>query len=201
MNLETILAVAGLITVAAITPGPNNFIVLERSLRGGFLAGLPAIAGVIVGTQLLLLLIWLGADALFTREPEVRRAMTLAGAAYLIWLGLTVVRQSFQQQGETKASPPSFTTSFRGLVLFQFLNPKSWVLVLTASAAMAGGLPGLSALVSLAGLFLSITGICLVTWAAMGAALTHFLADPARGRWFDRFMGAMLVVSAGMLVA
>lgn len=198
--LEVFLAVAGLIAVAAITPGPNNFIVLERSLRGGLVASLPAILGVIVGTQALLFVIWIGAGGLFEQEPRLREALTFAGAAYLFWLGLSVIRRSFgtPQTGEVRAS--GLAASFSGLLLFQFLNPKSWVLVITATAALSAGLRDFPALISLALLFFSITGTCLLLWAVAGASLTRFLSDPLKSRWFDRAMGASLMGSAALLL-
>ena len=200
MNPEILFAVAGLITAAAVTPGPNNFIVLERTLRGGFLAGIPAIAGVALGTQLLLLVVWFGAGALFQEEPRLREALTIMGAGYLLWIGLQVVWKSFASTREGGTATLASVSSFAGLALFQFLNPKSWVLVLTAAAAMSGTMNGLTALAALATLFLTITIACLLIWAALGAGLTRFLANPARSRWFDRGMGSLLMVSAGLLL-
>ncbi|WP_282607941.1 LysE family translocator [Pelagibius sp. Alg239-R121] len=198
--METLIAVAGLITVAAITPGPNNFIVLERTVRGGFRAGLPAIAGVMAGTQLLLLLIWLGAGALFAEEPRLRDALMLIGAGYLLWLGFNMVRQSFARSTDNETASLVPIRSFASLVLFQFLNPKSWVLVLTATAALSGDVSDLSTLLSLTLLFLVITGTCLTLWALMGAGLTHLLADQACSQWFDRAMGVLLIISAALLL-
>lgn len=200
MTPETFIGLAGVITVAAITPGPNNFIVLAQSLRGGLSGSILSIAGIVAGTQLLLLVIWFGADALFRHEPRLQSAMTIAGAAYLFWLGLNGVRRSFASDGDNEAPLPAIAASFGGLVLFQFLNPKSWVLVLTATAAVSGNLNEASALTSLAALFFCITGTCLLIWAFVGSGLTQLVSGAGQGRWFDRAMGALLMVSAALLL-
>lgn len=197
--MDAQLAVAGLITVAVITPGPNNFIVLEQALHGGWRAAAPAIAGVITGTQLLLLVVWLGVAVLITQEPRLQMFLTFAGAGYLFWLGLQVIWRSFSHEEERADPKNTIFTSFGGLVLFQFLNPKSWLLVLTATAALSGELSGMAEVATLAFMFLFIPCGCLLLWAFMGIGLTRFLADRKRKRWFDRVMGGLLVVSAGML--
>lgn len=197
---ETYLAVAGLILVAVITPGPNNFIVLEQTLEGGWRAAGPAVAGVVAGTQLLLLLTWLGVDAAVAQEPRLQRLLSYAGAGYLLWLGLRIIWRSFLQMKEEKGSSQAGFTSFGGLLLFQFLNPKSWVLVLTAVAAGGEGIPGFAGIAILGLLFFFIPSACLLLWACMGVALNRFLSVSARRRHFDRIMGGLLVLSAGMLL-
>lgn len=197
--METYFAVAGLIFVAVITPGPNNFIVLEQTLEGGWRAAGPAVTGVVAGTQLLLLLTWLGVGAAVAQEPRLQRLLTYAGAGYLLWLGLWVIWRSFlDTKEETKASQATFA-SFGGLLLFQFLNPKSWVLVLTAVAANGPAVSGFAGLAILGLLFFFIPSACLLLWASMGVALNRFLSVSSRRRRFDRMMGGLLVLSAGML--
>ena len=200
MTSETLIGLAGVITVAAITPGPNNFIVLAQSLRAGVAGSLPSIAAIVAGTQLLLFVIWFGADVLFDREPRLQSAITLAGAAYLFWLGLNGVRRSFSEPEGNEERPPALIASAGGLVLFQFLNPKSWVLVLTATAVVTGNLNEAAGLISLASLFLCITSTCLLLWAVVGSHLSRFISGSREGRWFDRVMGALLMVSAILLL-
>ena len=198
--MDTYVAVAGLIFVAVITPGPNNFIVLEQTLEGGWRAAGPAVAGVVAGTQLLLLLTWLGVGAAVAQEPRLQRLLTYAGAGYLLWLGLRVIWRSFLDTKEEKEASQATFASFGGLVLFQFLNPKSWVLVLTVVAANSTAVSGFAGFAILGLLFFFIPSACLLLWACMGVALNRFLSVSARRRHFDRIMGGLLVLSAGMLL-
>ena len=195
--MEPLLAVAGFVSVAALTPGPNNLIVMAAAARGGLAAAAPAIAGVVAGSIALLALVWSGAGAAFDAAPALRGALTLAGALYLVWLGVDLIRRGGGDGGPAMAALPAGTVP--GMAAFQLLNPKSWVIVLTATAAahgdMAGGLGGLVVL------FASISGICLTLWALAGAAITERLTRPGASRRFDRAMGALLIASALLLLA
>ncbi len=82
-----------------------------------------------------------------------------------------------------------------GLFGFQFVNPKSWILVLTvAAAAPAEGGP-LAQFARLAPLFAVIPAAALLLWAALGVAAKG-LAGGRGGAWLDRALGGLLVVSA-----
>lgn len=198
--MESLIAVAGLLFVAAITPGPNNTIVLAAAARSGLSGAVPSIAGVLVGSLALLALIWAGADALFTAAPNFRHFLLAAGALYLVWLGSNLIWRS----GDTGDEPRPLPGTALGIAAFQILNPKSWVLVTTASAAMAGsaaGMDGLSGFGRLAALMLVIPGVCLTLWALAGVAIAERLRRRRARRWFDRAMGCLLILSAALLVA
>ncbi|MYG27991.1 MAG: LysE family translocator [Boseongicola sp. SB0677_bin_26] len=181
--------------VAAITPGPNNFIVMSASLRGGVAAALPAIAGVIAGSTALLVLVWAGAGTLFEVVPEIQPVLRIAGAAYLIWLGFCLIR---------KASGPSDGTDDQalpetalGVASFQLLNPKGWILVVTSVSAVGGTLVGIA---SLAVIFVAVMGLCLMIWSVAGQLISRWLVDPRSRRMFDTVMGVLLMGSAVLLL-
>jgi threonine/homoserine/homoserine lactone efflux protein len=195
--METLLAVAGLITVGAITPGPNNLIVLRTAAKGGFPDALPAVAGIVLGGLGLLLLVAAGGAILFQLLPGLRLALALAGSMYLVWLGFRLIAGSFgpKQDDESGLRLPA---GLAGLAAFQLLNPKSWVLVLTAVAAMPPSSP--LVLLQLAGLFVVIPATCLLLWSSCGALMMRALANGSISSWFDRVMGGTLAASAAALV-
>ena len=198
--MESLIAVAGLLFVAAITPGPNNTIVLAAAARSGLPGAVPSIAGVLAGSLALLALVWAGAGALFTAAPVFRHLLLAAGALYLVWLGGDLIWRS----GDTGDAPRPLPGTTLGIAAFQILNPKSWVLVTTASVAMAGstaGMDGLSGFGRLAALMLVIPGACLTLWALAGVAIAERLRRRSTRRWFDRAMGCLLILSAALLVA
>ncbi|MDE0346237.1 MAG: LysE family translocator [Boseongicola sp.] len=193
--MTSFLAVLTIVAVAAITPGPNNFIVMSASLRGGVAAALPAIVGVIAGSIALLVLVWVGAGTLFEMVPEIQPVLRIAGAAYLIWLGFCLIRKASGPDGGTvdRALP---ATAW-GVASFQLLNPKSWVLVVTAVSAVGGTLVGMA---SLAVIFVAVMGLCLSIWSMAGQLISRWLVDPRSRRTFDTAMGALLMGSAAMLL-
>jgi hypothetical protein len=111
-----------------------------------------------------------------------------------------------------------------GLFGFQFLNPKSWVLVLTATAATPASWSALARFGQLAALFAVIPTVCLLLWATLGkATATAAAAATAKhegpgtglareaggatsagggraGQRLDRILGALLIVSAILLL-
>ena len=196
--IETLIPVAGTVAVAAITPGPNNFIVMAASARSGLRAAVPAAAGVVAGSLGLLAIVWAGAGAAFTAAPWLRPGLTLAGAFYLCWLGGGLIwRARTPSSAAVDPAGDGLPSSGLGVAAFQLLNPKGWVLVLTATAAMSRE-P--AALYLLAALFVVIPVPCLSVWAVAGKAIAERLKRPVANAWFDRSMGALLICSAVLLV-
>lgn len=193
---ETLLAVAGLVTVGAATPGPNNLAVFRSAARGGIAAALPTMAGILAGGLVLVMVCWGGAGMLLDRLPGLRRVLTLAGCAYLAWLGVRLLGNSFRTlRDDGRAELPAGVT---GVFLFQFLNPKAWVMVLTAvSFSGAGWLDALR----LAAVFTVIPACFLILWSALGAVLNRALQWPDCRRWFDRAVGTLLVACAAWLTS
>ncbi|HUH55984.1 MAG TPA: LysE family transporter [Rhodanobacter sp.] len=196
--MNHLLALAGLLGVAAITPGPNNLVVLRAAMQVGLRGALPAIAGVVLGGLLLLAVIALGAGRLFAAYPSFQRWTGMAGALYLSWLGVALLIRAVATGSEDSTVGHGLPISTFGLIGFQFLNPKSWVMVLTALATwpatdLRGHLP-------LAGLFVLIPSLCLLLWAAFGAWLTRWLARPVVRRSVDAVMGALLMACAAFLI-
>jgi len=200
--METLFAVVGIITVASITPGPNNFVVMAAAVRGGLVAAVPAMLGVVIGALALIVMVWAGAGVMFDALPLLRRLFLFAGALYLIWLGVVMLWQSRAvvdgQSGQTPIALPQTTI---GLAVFQIVNPKAWVLVLTATTAISTEMSGLRSLIMLALIFVPISSICLTLWALAGVSLSSGLAEAKLKRWFDQLMAVLLIGSALMLMS
>jgi threonine/homoserine/homoserine lactone efflux protein len=189
-KMHDMMAIAGLVVVAAITPGPNNFIVLRAAGRAGIAAAVPAIAGVVTGGLVLLALVTAGAGAVLAAEPRLRAVVAVGGSLYLSWLGLRLVRG---RAGRDPAPPgdAALPSGALGVFWFQLVNPKGWVMVMTASAASSS-----SGFWSLLAVFAVVPAVCLTLWAAFGSAMAGLLARPRFAARFDRAMGALLIASA-----
>lgn len=192
--MTTLLPVIGLIFAAAVTPGPNNFIVLEAGARSGLLAAGRAIAGVLIGSLLLLSFVWTGVGSLMRAAPVAQVVLSLAGGLYLGWLGAAMLAAG--SGGAEHAAPQRLPSSLLGVAAFQLLNPKAWVLVTTAAAAVSGS----GDVLTLGALMVGVTGLCLTLWGLAGHALRRLLGAPRQRLWFDRAMGALLSLSAIGLV-
>src|SRR5690606_41342852 len=83
-----ILAATGMLLVAALTPGPNNLVVLRTAARGDLAAVSSAIAGIVLGGVLMLVVVTVAADAMPAGWTSLLWVVASAGAVYLCWLGV-----------------------------------------------------------------------------------------------------------------
>jgi threonine/homoserine/homoserine lactone efflux protein len=197
--MDHLIALAGLLCVAAITPGPNNLVILRAAGHAGLRAALPALLGIVLGGLLLLTVTALGAGTAFAAHPGLRWWIGAIGSLYLVWLGVALLAGSLApRRNGTAAVEPVLPAGTLGLLGFQFLNPKGWVMVLTALATLPT--TGLHDYLSLAGLFVLIPTLCLLLWASLGAWLARWLARPLIRRVVDAVMGALLIACAGLLL-
>jgi threonine/homoserine/homoserine lactone efflux protein len=192
--MQSLIAAAGFIAAAAITPGPNNLLVMRAAAGGGTVNALPAIAAIVLGSLALLGLVAAGAGTVFERYPVVRTSITICGALYLGWLGLRLVLSTAGEERES-ALPVGAASVF----VLQFLNPKGWVMVLTAVAAVHAHMSAVAVFAWLAMLFIAILTASLLLWSFFGTQLAKHLARPRFRVWFDRSMGGLLVACAILL--
>ncbi len=89
--MEDLIAAAGALVAAALTPGPNNFVVMRAAARGGLIRALPPIAGIVLGSLALLAVVAAGAGAAFEAEPRLEPALAIAGCLYLVYLGIRLL--------------------------------------------------------------------------------------------------------------
>src|SRR5215470_11298886 len=112
--------------VMSITPGPNNVMLTASGARFGFGRTLPHILGIVCGFIVQLLAVCAGLSALFTRWPALQSTLAWVGAAYLLYLGWQLL-----SAGAADSREAHHPVSFLQAALFQFLNPKAWVMTLT----------------------------------------------------------------------
>jgi threonine/homoserine/homoserine lactone efflux protein len=134
-----LLSVAAIWAVAAITPGPNFFLVVRTALEGSARAAVAVIAGVILGTFCWGLAGWLGISALFAAAPFAYLFLKIAGGAYLLWLGAKLLWRTYRNgalPGEPVLRPAiSPKQAFWSGLATNLANPKSALFVASLFAA------------------------------------------------------------------
>jgi threonine/homoserine/homoserine lactone efflux protein len=193
--MHDLLATAGLLLAAAITPGPNNLVVLREAGRGDVRGTAAAIGGIVLGGLALFAMVATGAGALLAAHAPLRWMLAATGAAYMAWLGARLLgrtRDAGRMRNET------LPTGALGLFGFQFLNPKGWAMVLTLVAAWPATSP--AGYLPLALLFITIPLTCLLLWSLAGRLLAAHLARPRSRRRFDAAMGLLMLASAALLL-
>ncbi|MFF0389262.1 leucine efflux protein LeuE [Kitasatospora sp. NPDC004615] len=126
--------------VIVLLPGPNSLYVLSVAARKGVRTGYRAACGVFLGDLTLISLTSLGAASLLRANPAVFAVVKFGGAAYLLWIGLGMLRAARQMWRErsavstaSAADPTDEDTErpFRRALVISLLNPKAILFLLS----------------------------------------------------------------------
>src|SRR5882757_9336364 len=109
--------------VLAITPGPGIFYVLARTLAGGRREGIESSLGTFFGGLFHVFAAALGVSAILAASAMAFHTVKYAGAAYLVWLGIRMIRARNAEMPAQTAAPAQ--GSFRQGILTEALNPKT----------------------------------------------------------------------------
>ena len=182
---------------AAITPGPTNVLVMSVGAARGWRGALPCLAGVVLGMGALIAATSAGLAGLLRLVPQLTMLLGWAGALLLLYMAWKVAR-SPGRPGEAGARDLGFWPAFG----FQWINPKSWVVGVSAAAAF-GDLVARHPVIGPAVLgmtFAAAVAPSSLVWLLFGTALRGWLSSPRRARWFARTMGAALALSVLLIV-
>ncbi|KGD66035.1 lysine exporter protein LysE/YggA [Alcanivorax nanhaiticus] len=191
MTTEQLLPLLGFVTVMTATPGPNNLMLMASGANAGFRRSLPHIFGIAVGCQIILLCVALGLGQLLTQWPGALDLLRVVGALYLLYLAWQLVRSNPVQSTATQTKPFTFTQA----ALFQWVNPKAWMMILTGVATFTNPQDFTISVAIVAGAFLMIGLPLISSWSLFGAILKNWLTQGQRLRTFNRIMASLLVAS------
>ena len=192
MSFETFVALFFYAFVTSITPGPNNFMLLASGVNFGFVRTIPHMLGIGVGFVILLLAVGFGLGAVLTAFPALHTGLKFAGGAYLLYLAYRIATsRSMGSGGAAKSRPMNFIEA----AAFQWVNPKAWVMAITAMAVYTDPAAPFLSVVLIGLAFGAVNLPSVSTWAGFGMALRGFLSDPARLKWFNIVMGLTLAAT------
>jgi threonine/homoserine/homoserine lactone efflux protein len=177
------------------SPGPATISLTAAGSAYGLRRSLPYLAGIVVGTALVLLAVATGITAALLAVPGLRPVLIGVSAAYILWLAYKVATAPALAGPAGAASP-----SFGGGTLLGVANPKAWVAIAAvfASARLAGRAAtdaGVKVAL-LSGMIVLING----AWLLVGASLAPALRDPHRARVVNVVLATALVGAAALAV-
>lgn len=201
-----LLTFALLALVVVMTPGPTVLLALSNGSRFGLGAAGYGIAGAALSDGVLIAAAGLGLGAVLTTSAVLFNIVKWVGVAYLVWLGLQMVRSSGVPEAvpahPTGQSPRAFRFKralFRKSFLVAVTNPKGY-LFFTAFLPqfLVPSEPLLMQYVLLALVFIAVDVAVMAAYAGLGARAIRFLN--ARGAlWIDRTCGGLLITLGGAL--
>ncbi|KWO47747.1 lysine transporter LysE [Burkholderia sp. MSMB1459WGS] len=183
--------------VTTITPGPNNTMLLASGVNFGFRRTMPHLFGISIGVAILMLCVGFGLGEVFKRLPLLYTVLEAASVAYLLYLAWRIGTSGEVKAHGAKPRPMTFIEA----AAFQWVNPKAWMMVLTAATTIR-----LSADYGMNAAWMSVVFIligfpCICLWAAFGLGLRRFLSNPRALRIFNVTMAVLLILSLYPLIA
>jgi homoserine/homoserine lactone efflux protein len=202
MTLASLLLFAGTEFVLSLTPGPAVLLVMSQGLRAGARASFLGTLGIITGNAVYFTVSALGLGALIMTSAVLFGAIKWAGAAYLIYLGVKLVRES---RYATCQAPSEMVVSrhrlFRQGLLTQLANPKAIVYFTALLPQFIDPESGLALqLVVLGATSVLIEFPILVGYGVLAHHGGHLLRHGRAARWIDRLAGTLLI-GAGIKLA
>lgn len=192
MSFDAFVALIAFAFVTSITPGPNNFMLMASGVNFGFRRTIPHMLGIGAGFLSLLLGVGFGLGAVLLAYPQLHLGLKIAGGAYLLYLAWRIGMSRSLGDGEDTGARPM---SFLAAAAFQWVNPKAWVMAVTAMAIYTNPQAPFLSVVLVAVAFALVNLPSVSTWAGFGVALRGYLAEPQRLKWFNIAMGATLAAT------
>ena len=191
MTLQLFLGLIVFAGIAAFTPGPNNALLMAAGMNYGFRRSLPLIVGVAVGFPLMIGLIGLGLGGIFKLYPLLYTILKYAGAAYMLYLAWKIATAAPSTDSTAAAKPLSFLQ----MCLFQWVNPKGWIMAVTALSAYTLADDYATGVATVVGTFVFMGIISATTWTGFGAVLKNTMTDPRYFRIINVSLAVLLVAS------
>jgi threonine/homoserine/homoserine lactone efflux protein len=189
-----LLPLASYAFVMGITPGPNNLLLASSGLRFGFGKTIPHWLGIHGGFITLLVLCSIGIGALIAQIPMLAMGLKVFGTIYLLSLAWVMRSNVFEVDDIDAGKPMGFIAA----ALFQFVNPKAWVMAISASAAFIPNLEPYWLAVTLFVATFTIIGMpCGAVWLLTGVSLKRFLNSP-KWRSISAWIMLLLILVSAM---
>lgn len=170
---------------------------LASGVNYGFVKTIPHIMGIVLGFSFMCLCIGFGLGTLFQLYPQLLDYLKIIALVYIAYLSWKTAFSKAIDSGKTKKSRPM---SFTEAALFQWVNPKAWVMALTAITLYVNTEHPILSVV-LVSLIFALTNLpCQSAWTVFGMALRTFLSDERRLRIFNITMGALLILSVAPII-
>lgn len=192
LTLQTLTGLSLFALVSSITPGPNNIMLLSSGVNFGFRRTIPHMLGICVGFFVLCMATGLGIGAFLQQFPALHLALKVISALYLIYLAIQIARSRSMNRNELATSRP---LTFLQAALFQWVNPKAWMMALSAMILYSSTLHPVASMWWISMVFALINLPCIACWALFGVLLKQVFNRPAYLKWFNISMGFLLVAS------
>ncbi len=196
IELKLFFALISYYFVMFATPGPNNAMLTASGIKFGFKKTLPHLIGIPFGHTIQITLVCFGLGKIFQKYPAIQFYLKWVCFVYLLYLGWKIIG-SFSS-GEKDTGRP---LKLYEAALFQFINPKAWVVALTAATAFFPNEESFiigTIFVAITAPFVCFPSICL--WALFGSSIKTLIQNTKIKKIVEYLLAVLLVVTAIIVV-
>ena len=196
IELKLFFALVSYYFVMFVTPGPNNAMLTASGIKFGFKKTLPHLIGIPFGHVIQITLVCFGVGTLFQKYPSIQLYLKWICFMYLVFLSWKILG-SFSNTKKKSGRPLKFYEA----ALFQFINPKAWVVALTAATAFFPSNENFfvaTAFVAFTAPFVCFPSICL--WAIFGFSIKSIIKNSKIKHIIECLLAILLMVTAVIIV-
>ena len=166
--------------------------IMASGVNFGTARSLPHLLGICIGFPVMVVLIGLGFGVVFQKFPLLHEAIKVIGIIYLIYLAWRIANAGNGNDSNSPAKPFTFIQS----ALFQWVNPKGWIMASSAIAAYTTVGDGIFFQVLLiAFIFMLVAFPSAGSWLVFGTTMQRFLHNPSYRKIFNTCMALLLIAS------
>ncbi len=192
-TLTMIISITSFALASTMTPGPNNIMLLSSGLTFGYKRTIPHALGINFGFPVMVICVGLGVGKLFEVFPFVYTALKVVGISYLFWMAWHIANTKGSPATQNKNDKP-FT--FFQAALFQWVNPKAWVVAITSTAAFITDHQIAFTQVMIISCIYFFCGILSTnSWSLGGVMLKQFIQNERLIKFFNITMAILIVGS------
>lgn len=198
MTLSIFVAFWAVSILFVITPGADSAYAISAGLKGRVV--IPAVGGLLSGHLVATMVVAAGVGTLIARHPVALSVLTIAGAGYLLWLGISMLaRPATPQADDVQASGSWKRWAIKGRRV-SGLNPKVFLLFLALLPQFTDATAAWPVSMQMIALGLIHTVSCGFIYLLVGFGSQIVLqARPAAARFVSRFSGAAMIIIAVVL--
>jgi threonine/homoserine/homoserine lactone efflux protein len=200
LDAAALIPIALVLMGGAVSPGPSLAVVLRNTIVGGRARGVACSIGHGIGLGIYAFLAISGIALLKSAGMQWATALELAGAAFLIYIGVAMIRAPEQDHSRGEGHPESEREGFIEGFLIAFLNPKIFVFLTAIFSQFidAGMILQDRLILAFIALFIDTTWYIIVATTLSGTPMLEKLRD--QGKKVDIAVGVILLLLAAAIV-
>ena len=198
MSPELYLAFVVATVIALVVPGPTILLVVSCALARGRNVTLALVSGVILGDLIAMSVTLAGLGIVLAASASVFTMMKWAGALYLAWMGIGMIRKAGTATAELQAvGQRGSGTAFRDGFIVTLLNPKSiGFFIAFVPQFIDSANPVVPQFLIMIVTFVGLGGINVLAYALLAARLRDKVTRPGALAWLQRAGGGVLICLA-----